>query len=65
MSDAGGFDRRLSSLPCDPAKLAELEAALGMPLPDHYRNFLLRCNGGTTFPEYVYIEGLKGFAGLD
>ena len=42
--------------PAPPDRLANLETALGASLPNDYREFLLRCNGG-------YIGGALWYVG--
>lgn len=43
--------------PADPARVAALEASLGVPLPDDYRQFLLAHNGGRPKPaKFVFAR---------
>jgi hypothetical protein len=55
-------------------KIQELEASIGYPLPNDYRNFLLACNGGRTeegifdykLPDgRTWTGGVREFLGFD
>jgi hypothetical protein len=41
-----------------PERIRRLESELGMSLPDEYKTFLLRHNGGRPIPNAFPIEGL-------
>jgi SMI1-KNR4 cell-wall len=43
-----------------PQHLAEVEAELGTRLPDDYRAFLLKYNGGSPLPDTVAVENAPG-----
>src|SRR6516225_8537519 len=43
-------------LPPSPGQVEEFEAEIGTTLPDDYRRFLLRCNGGKV--DWYRFEGL-------
>lgn len=40
--------------------IAPIEAELGAVLPDSYRQFLLRCNGGAPTPDTIDVPGADG-----
>ena len=42
--------------PASPEEVAAFEADLGAGLPDDYRQFLLRCNGGSLGDKYEFDE---------
>ena len=46
--------------PLELADLSGLEARLGSQLPDSYKSFLLRTNGGTPTPDHFAIQGAAG-----
>jgi len=46
------------------ADLLQIEAAIGRPLPDSYRTFLLATNGGQPQPNIIDVEGAP-FKGTD
>lgn len=43
--------------PLGMTDLARLEGIMGRPLPEQYRSFLLRTNGGRPKPDSIDIEG--------
>jgi hypothetical protein len=55
---------RGAGAPLSSATLAKLEAQLGAPLPDNYRRFLLRSNGGTPAKAAFSVETGPAPAGM-
>lgn len=43
-----------------PVDLKHLERELSVVLPQEYRSFLLRCNGGSPTPDVMAVPGLPG-----
>jgi cell wall assembly regulator SMI1 len=46
--------------PVDESEVVQLERALGTQLPDSYRRFLMRTNGGIPTPDVIDIVGMPG-----
>jgi hypothetical protein len=61
------FEMRELGSPLTDARIAMLERQLGVRLPESYRSFLLRYNGGRPEPDFFPIRGFDraAFGGVD